>query len=212
MRLEHKYEVLRGGTLIAEGHTTLACVGKDGKLREMPAWLSETEVAPNSIRNVEAPCAGSGFTTSCRWRSRRCRCSAAALVFFAVPGDARGDYLERVRTSPIDWIILGVGFTLFAVQTVLAWRALRWQETDFDIKADRWLGHLSQAAEWFPLLGLIGTVAAILQTFSAIKPGITRRRRTSSTSTPRPSPRPAAGCTWRSSTSCRCGWSRSVAT
>ena len=43
VRLEHKYEVLRGGTLIAEGHTTLACVGKDGRLREMPAWLSEAK-------------------------------------------------------------------------------------------------------------------------------------------------------------------------
>ena len=28
--------------------------------------------------------------------------------------------------------------------------------------------HLAQAAEWFPLLGLLGTVAAILQTFSNI--------------------------------------------
>lgn len=98
---------------------------------------------------------------------------AAALVFFAIPGDARSHYLERVRTAPIDWIIIGVGYTLFAVQVVLAWRALRWQETDFDVKADRWLGHLCQAAEWFPLLGLIGTVAAILMTFNSIKPGIT---------------------------------------
>ncbi|MBY0458072.1 MAG: acyl-CoA thioesterase, partial [Gemmataceae bacterium] len=41
VRLEHKYEVLRDSQLIAEGFTTLACVGRDGKLREMPAWLSE---------------------------------------------------------------------------------------------------------------------------------------------------------------------------
>ena len=43
VRLEHKYEVMRDGTLIAEGLTTLACVGRDGKLREMPQWLSEAK-------------------------------------------------------------------------------------------------------------------------------------------------------------------------
>src|SRR5437763_9761209 len=40
IRIEHKYEVLRDDTLLAEGSSTLACVGPDGKLREMPAWLS----------------------------------------------------------------------------------------------------------------------------------------------------------------------------
>ena len=40
VRIEHKYEVSRAGTLLAEGLSTLACVGRDGKLREMPAWLS----------------------------------------------------------------------------------------------------------------------------------------------------------------------------
>jgi len=43
IRIEHKYEVFRDGTLLAEGNTTLACVGRDGKLREMPAWLSGNE-------------------------------------------------------------------------------------------------------------------------------------------------------------------------
>lgn len=40
VRLEHKYEVLRAGAVIAEGHSTLACVGRDGKLRAMPEWLT----------------------------------------------------------------------------------------------------------------------------------------------------------------------------
>jgi acyl-CoA thioester hydrolase len=43
VRIEQKYEVLRAGTLLAEGFSTLACVGRDGKLREMPGWLSGSE-------------------------------------------------------------------------------------------------------------------------------------------------------------------------
>ena len=97
----------------------------------------------------------------------------AALVFFAVHADARKIYLDRVSKSPIDWIIIGVGFALFGTQLLLSFRALRWQETDFDQRPDRWLSNLSQAAEWFPLLGLIGTVAAILLTFHSVRPGIT---------------------------------------
>lgn len=96
---------------------------------------------------------------------------AGALVFAAVPADARGDYLKRVAESRIDWIILGVGAVLFVAQSVLGWQALKWAESDFDQRPDKWLSHLAQAAEWFPLLGLIGTVAAILQTFSSIVPG-----------------------------------------
>ena len=43
VRLEHRYEVLRDGTLLAEGTTTLACVDKAGKLQAMPAWLTESK-------------------------------------------------------------------------------------------------------------------------------------------------------------------------
>jgi acyl-CoA thioester hydrolase len=42
VRLEHKYEVLRDGTVICEGATTLACVDRAGKLQAMPDWLIET--------------------------------------------------------------------------------------------------------------------------------------------------------------------------
>jgi acyl-CoA thioester hydrolase len=39
VRIEHKYEVFRGGALICEAATTLACVDRDGKLQAMPEWL-----------------------------------------------------------------------------------------------------------------------------------------------------------------------------
>ncbi len=96
---------------------------------------------------------------------------AAGLVFAAIPSDARRDYLNRVVESPIDWLIIALGFSLFLTQILLAWKALRWREINFDERPDRWLTHLAQAAEWFPLLGLLGTVAAILQTFGSISPG-----------------------------------------
>jgi hypothetical protein len=94
--------------------------------------------------------------------------AGAVLVALAIPQEAMGDYLRRVRHNPIDWLILSLGSALFITQILLAWRALHWRGEDFDERADRWLTHLASAAEWFPLLGLIGTVAAILQTFSSI--------------------------------------------
>jgi hypothetical protein len=93
---------------------------------------------------------------------------AAVLVLVAVPPDAQRFYFNHVRNSHIDWLILGLGLTLFLTQTLLAWRALQWRGTGFNERPDRWLSNLAQAAEWFPMLGLIGTVMAILQTFGTL--------------------------------------------
>ena len=98
---------------------------------------------------------------------------AAFLVAAAIPADAKRDYFTRIQESPIDWLILGLGAILFFTQMSLSWRALKWRGHSFDERPDRWLTHLAQAAEWFPLLGLLGTVAAILQTFSSVAPGVT---------------------------------------
>ena len=43
VRIDHRYEVLRDGTLIAEGSSTLACVDRDGRLQALPDWLRQTE-------------------------------------------------------------------------------------------------------------------------------------------------------------------------
>ena len=91
---------------------------------------------------------------------------AAALVAASIPEAARRFYLTHL--SPMDWLILAVGAVLFCVQVILTWQALQWRGTRFNESPDRWLTSLAQAAEWFPMLGLIGTVAGILQTFSRI--------------------------------------------
>lgn len=39
VRIDHRYEVVRGAELIAEGSTTLACVDRDGRPQALPEAL-----------------------------------------------------------------------------------------------------------------------------------------------------------------------------
>jgi acyl-CoA thioester hydrolase len=41
VRIDHRYEVFRDGTLLAEGATTLACVDRDGQPQALPEALRE---------------------------------------------------------------------------------------------------------------------------------------------------------------------------
>jgi acyl-CoA thioester hydrolase len=43
VRIDHTYELKRGETLLADGKTTIACVGKDGQLRTIPEFLGTTD-------------------------------------------------------------------------------------------------------------------------------------------------------------------------
>jgi hypothetical protein len=92
---------------------------------------------------------------------------AAALVYLALPAEAVEFFEEHM--GRMEWLIMGLGGGLFVIQILLCWRALRWRGAGFDNTADRWINHLAQAAEWFPMLGLLGTVAGILQTFSSVQ-------------------------------------------
>ena len=40
VRIDHRYEVLRDGELLAEGTTTLACVDRDGRLQRCPTYCA----------------------------------------------------------------------------------------------------------------------------------------------------------------------------
>ena len=39
VRIDHAYELKRGETVLAEAHTTIACVDREGRLREIPEEL-----------------------------------------------------------------------------------------------------------------------------------------------------------------------------
>jgi acyl-CoA thioester hydrolase len=43
VKIEHRYELLRDGVLLAEGETTLGCVDREGKVQALPEFLRGNE-------------------------------------------------------------------------------------------------------------------------------------------------------------------------
>jgi acyl-CoA thioester hydrolase len=39
VKIEHRYDLFRDGQLLAEGETTLGCLGRDGQVQALPAFL-----------------------------------------------------------------------------------------------------------------------------------------------------------------------------
>jgi acyl-CoA thioester hydrolase len=44
VKIEHRYELLRDGELLAEGETTLACIDREGKVQALPQMLRSPDV------------------------------------------------------------------------------------------------------------------------------------------------------------------------
>jgi acyl-CoA thioester hydrolase len=38
-KIEHEYQLFRGDELMAEGHSLLACVDREGRLQRVPDWI-----------------------------------------------------------------------------------------------------------------------------------------------------------------------------
>ena len=100
---------------------------------------------------------------------------AAAMVLMCIPHTALTYFWNQLDPMAgrglMEILIIAGGTALFSVQMILCWRSMRWRGIGFDEGSDRWLSNLAQAAEWFPMLGLIGTVAGILEAFASSRAG-----------------------------------------
>jgi len=41
VKIEHRYELLKDGLVLAEGETTLGCVDREGKVQQLPPFLRD---------------------------------------------------------------------------------------------------------------------------------------------------------------------------
>ncbi len=47
-KIEHEYQMFRGEELLCEGHSTLACVDREGRVQRVPEWLYLPAAEPRS--------------------------------------------------------------------------------------------------------------------------------------------------------------------
>lgn len=47
-KIEHEYQMFRGEELLCEGHSTLACVDREGRVQRVPEWLHLPAAEPRS--------------------------------------------------------------------------------------------------------------------------------------------------------------------
>lgn len=47
-KIEHEYQMYRGDELLCEGHSTLACVDREGRVQRVPEWLHVPALEPRS--------------------------------------------------------------------------------------------------------------------------------------------------------------------
>ncbi len=48
VRIDHRYELLRDGVLLAEGRTTLACIDREGRVQPLPECLRDRHAKPDA--------------------------------------------------------------------------------------------------------------------------------------------------------------------
>jgi acyl-CoA thioester hydrolase len=54
-KIEHEYELFRGGECLAVGHVTLAVLDRNGKVQPVPEWMATKEEDERGKGEVEEP-------------------------------------------------------------------------------------------------------------------------------------------------------------
>jgi hypothetical protein len=78
-------------------------------------------------------------------------------------------YFDTVKDSPLDWVILTFGLSLIAAQLFGLFMRYEGQKILFVQKLDRYRTFCLMMVELLPVLGLLGTVLALMNTFKTFQ-------------------------------------------